>query len=124
MTSTSLPSFTLEWQAPSDDGGCPILSFAVFRNDGEGGDIITEVNSDQDTNIRDNPTLRQMVITNYPVDALGKTFMYQIEAFNVVQSYKSATASYQLAAVPPAPTTGPQDVISVTSNTQIKVEYA
>jgi hypothetical protein len=84
VTSTSSPSFTIEWTAPTDDGGCPILSYAVFRNDGENGSITTEVNSDQDTNIRDKPTLRQMVITNYPTDARGNTFMYQIEAFNVV----------------------------------------
>lgn len=58
ITSTSAPTFTIEWKAPEDDGGCPITGYAVFRNDGEGGATITEVNSVLDTNIRDQPTLR------------------------------------------------------------------
>lgn len=34
VTSTSSPSFTIKWEAPDDDGGCPITGYAVFRNDG------------------------------------------------------------------------------------------
>lgn len=43
VTSTT-SSFTIEWQEPADDGGCPVLSYAVYRNDGQGGEITTEVN--------------------------------------------------------------------------------
>lgn len=57
-----------------------------------------------------------MVITNYPAEALGKTFMYQIEVFNIVRSSLSQTASFVFAAVPPAPLAGPVDVIEVTSS--------
>lgn len=51
-------SYTLSWEEPEDDGGCPILSYAVYRNDGQGGAITTEVNSNQDSNIRNKPSLR------------------------------------------------------------------
>ena len=74
--SSTLSQFTLSWEEPSDDGGCPIIGYAVFRNDGESGSINTEVNSDYDTNIRDKPTLRFMQINSYPLNKIGKTFMY------------------------------------------------
>jgi hypothetical protein len=44
-----------------------------------------------------------MVITNYPLNPIGLIFFYQIEVFNVVLSSFSQTASYQFAAIPPAP---------------------
>jgi len=75
VTSTT-SSFTLSWQAPSNDGGCPVLGYAVYRNDGLGGPITTEVNSISDSNIRDKPTLRQTVITNFPANSSGKVFVY------------------------------------------------
>jgi len=120
---SSISSITLSWEEPEDDGGCPIESYAIFRNDGEGGAIDIEVNTDNDSNIRNKPTLRQMTVTNFPAEALGKTFFYQIEAFNVVRSSKSFTASYLMAAVAPAPLVGPSDVVLVTDETQIMVTY-
>ena len=36
-------SITLGWEQPKDDGGCPITGFRLFRDDGVGGTISTEV---------------------------------------------------------------------------------
>jgi len=63
---SSLSSLTLSWQESADNGGFPILSYAVFRNDGNDREINIEVNTNDDTNIRDKPSLRSMVITNFP----------------------------------------------------------
>jgi hypothetical protein len=75
--------------APWDDGGCPILSYAVFINDGLGGPITTEVNSAIDTNVRDHPSLRQLEITNFPADSAGRVFAFQVQAFNIELSSMS-----------------------------------
>jgi hypothetical protein len=115
VTST-LVDLTLSWSEPLDDGGCPILGYAVFRNDGNNGAINIEVNTAMDTNIRDKPSQRSTLITSYPSNHIGKTFMYQIQVFNVVGSSLSQTASYKFAAVPPAPTQGPLDDLAVTSS--------
>jgi hypothetical protein len=105
------------WNAPKDDGGCPITGYAVFRNDGEGGLPTIEVNTDQDSNIRDKPTLRSVTVSNFPEGSLSSTFMYQVEAFNAVLSTKSASVSFKHAAVPSMPQSSPVDDISVTSDT-------
>ena len=31
---TATDSMTLEWEPPSSDGGCPVTSYALFRDDG------------------------------------------------------------------------------------------
>ena len=69
-------SFTLAWTQPETDGGCPILGYAVYRNDGAGGPLDQEVNTVQDNNVRDKPSLRKMLITNFPADSQGLKFTF------------------------------------------------
>jgi hypothetical protein len=88
----------------------------VFRDAGSGGEIIYEVNSEHDTNIRDKPTLFSMVISSYPLNPTGKTFQYQLEAFNAILSSKSQIVSYILASVPAVPAAGPVNDPSITSS--------
>jgi hypothetical protein len=67
--------------------------------------------------------LRQVTINNYDSDALGKTFLYQIQVFNIVGNSLSETASFVFATNPQAPSTQPVDDADVTSSTLIKVDY-
>ena len=115
-TSTQL---SLSWTQPSSDGGCPITSYAVYRNDGSSPSAVinTEVNSASDSNVRNKPTLRSLLITNYPANSVGKTFTYQVKVWNAVGSSLSDTAKYILAGIPSTPTTGPVDDTAITSST-------
>jgi len=122
-TQSTATTINLEWKEPEDDGGCPITSYAVFRDDGAAGEVTTEVNADSDTNIRDKPSLFQMQVTNFPTDPTGLTFSYRVQAFNEIQSSFSNTVSYILAATPSAPSSGPADDVLVTSSSQIKVDF-
>ena len=54
---TSAPYITIGWQAPSSDGGCPILGYSVHVDDGAGGPFV-EANVDNDVAVRDLPSLR------------------------------------------------------------------
>lgn len=54
--SSTLSSITVYWKTPTDMGGCPLLSYALYVNDGLGGSSFTEVDSVQ---IRDRPYLTQ-----------------------------------------------------------------
>lgn len=42
ITSTT-DSIQIMWDEPVDNGGCPIIDYRVFRNDGLGGQVDTEV---------------------------------------------------------------------------------
>ena len=75
-TSSTRSSIDLTWDQPSDNGGCTILGYAVFRNDGNYGPITTEVNTDQDTNIRDRPSLNSMSVTYFPAGTTGSVFSF------------------------------------------------
>lgn len=99
---------TVSWDHPKDNGGCPITSYAVFRNDGEGGEITVEANAVGDTNVRNRPTLDTLTITNFPAGtSTGKIFSFKVTVFNAVQSSDSDPVSYVLASVPAAPLSGP-----------------
>ena len=71
---STMVSLTLQWEHPADNGGCPITSFAVFRDAGDGGDIDIEANAPGDTNVRNRPSLASLMITNFPVGSTGLTF--------------------------------------------------
>ena len=72
---------TLSWDAPQDDGGCPITSYALFRDDGITLNPTIEVNVVNDPDIRDIPTLR-LATVNLDTSDLGERFTYQLRAYN------------------------------------------
>lgn len=78
--SSTMASLTLQWEHPADNGGCPITSFAVFRDDGASGDIDIEANAPLDTNVRNRPSLDSLLITNFPVASTGLTFRFTVVA--------------------------------------------
>ena len=49
---TSSNTMTLEWTEPLDDGGCPIIGYALYRDDGITGEPSIEINTDNDLTIR------------------------------------------------------------------------
>lgn len=43
----------VNWNEPSNTGGCSITGYAIYRDDGANGNIDNEVNSANDVNVRD-----------------------------------------------------------------------
>jgi hypothetical protein len=50
---STLSSILLGWNPPNSDGGCPILGYAVFRDDGSNSAATIEVNIPNDPAVRD-----------------------------------------------------------------------
>lgn len=75
-------SLVIAWDAPLSDGGCPILGFSVYRDNGANGDVNTEINSPGDSSIVGNPVLRQVSITNWPAGSTGIYFRVKVRVFN------------------------------------------
>lgn len=55
----------LEWQPPSDSGGCAITGYAVFKDDGTGSGTFAEVNTANDPALRGQPGLNSAVVTAF-----------------------------------------------------------
>jgi hypothetical protein len=79
---STISTITIGWTKPTDDGGCPLIGFGVFRDDAEGGDLITEVNLANDLAVRNMPTLRKLMVTNFPLNSGGKAIRFKITVYN------------------------------------------
>lgn len=99
-SATTTSSMTITWQNPTSDGGCPLLGFAVFIDDGISGDFV-EVHSSQVRNI---PGLHDLVITEtFGPANIGLSFRVKVLSYNMEGETFSDTASIILADVPQAP---------------------
>ena len=80
--SGTVNAIKIGWTAPLSNGGCPITSYAVYRDDSIGGDVTTEVNSDTDASVRSNAVLREVTVTNWPTATSGSIFRFKVRVFN------------------------------------------
>ena len=60
-----------------------------------------------DTNVRNKPTLLNMIVSSFPSDGAGKEFMFKVVAFNEMGQLSSDTSADVLASIPFAPVLGP-----------------
>jgi len=72
-------NFTIEWDIPQSDGGCPITGYDIFRDDGAGGLVVIPVDP---ISVDDNPYLFMHTTNMTPADT-GNIFRIKIEANNV-----------------------------------------
>jgi hypothetical protein len=106
------------WSLPEFVGGCPIVEYALFRNDGLGG---TPVEIDSST-IRGNPTINKHTVTVFPATSIGNSFSYYVKCITTEGEVQSLIVSYPLAGIPASPTTAPVSDSSITSKSIIKVD--
>ncbi len=76
-TTAPEPSITVQWRAPASSGGCPILGYVVYVDDGADG-LFVEANQDNDPLVRDRPTLNELTITRAPT--IGATYRIKVTA--------------------------------------------
>jgi hypothetical protein len=117
---TTATKMTLKWHEPSDNGGCPLLGFSLFRDDGSGSIPSIEVNTDNDPLMRNIPTLTEADVQLNSAD-LGLKFTFILTAYNREGSTQSAPISYLFSTVPAQPSVGPQ-VLSFSSSS-MRVKY-
>lgn len=76
IVSQTPSALQISWASPKDNGGCRVTGFVIYRDDGQGGDISTEVNSVSDVQVRDLPSLNTFEVTDFPADSSGRTFRF------------------------------------------------
>jgi hypothetical protein len=121
-TDSTTSQISIAWEEPSSDGGCAVTGYAVFRDDGAGSSINTEINSASDAAIRDNASLFDVDVTYFPASMEGETFFFQVYAFNAIGSVASESASFILGQKPSKPTTAPVKDAANSDNSQITVD--
>jgi hypothetical protein len=109
---------TLSWSAPASNGGCPITSYHIFMDDGNGGSF-AEVSSTQVNGI---PSLRSYTIS-FSSAQTSLTFRFYMAVDNSLGTYTTSIVSYILAAVPNQPPTAPTVDLTQTTAHQIAVQY-
>ncbi len=122
LVSASSTQFELQWEPPLSCGGCSIIEYALFMDDGNGG-TLSEIDS---SSIRGFPTKSSHTVTSptIPASSEGNTFMFKLLVRAEGGDIESETIGYTLASVPDAPTSVPASDSTVSNNTVIKVDVA
>jgi hypothetical protein len=100
IVSQSSSEVDIEWQAPSDNGGCRITTYIVYRDDGMGGEINVEVNESNDPQVFELASTNSLTVTNFPVSTEGFTFRFQIKVVTTQREATSKIVFIMLAGVP------------------------
>ncbi len=122
---------TLGWTAPTDTGGCALLTYELYINDGLGGSSFQGIDS---LALLNRPYLTQHTVTNEAgADAstsgaplvTGRTYRFKLRALNEVGSVESTNyAEIVVASTPLAPPTPPSQDFSLTDKDRTRVSYA
>jgi hypothetical protein len=112
-------SFTVGWSDPSIFGGCPITSFELMRDDGDGSDVDIPIDPND---VASRPDRYQFTV------ALDSTFTglslnVKVIAINEMGSVESRATQFVLADVPGKPDPSPQVDQLETTISQIKVLF-
>jgi len=105
-------SYKVSWDAPENDGGCPIIKYEIYRDWGDGANMDVLVNTKTDTNLEQTESS-----LDTPPSLSGKRVWLYIKALNEignvlgVQEFgeiSSSSVSIILADKPGQPTPPPQ----------------
>ena len=106
------------WQPPTQIGGCPILGYELYLDDGNDG-AFTSVDSGV---LGGKQYLRSHTVT-LPSSSTGKTFRFKVKSFNEIDSTFSFIGSQILASVPAKPTAILVSDLTVTGTQAIKAVW-
>lgn len=116
LLGSTATSISLRWSQPTSNGGCPVSSYAIFRDDGANGDFTTNMNPEV---IANNPFLFEYTFT-LPNTLTSLNVRFKLQATNERGSTMSVDfLSAVIAGLPDTPLTGPQDIVTVTDASQI-----
>jgi len=117
-TASTKLSLTLSWTPPTSDGGCPLIQYRLYVNDGLTGQPTTEVTPADFLNL---PSLNSYTINTLTLT--GNTYKFKLRAENSVGYTESAIVEYVLAGVPSKPAAATQDYAG-SSTTSVKLTIA
>lgn len=121
VSSVTATSFKVRWNPPLNAGGCPAITYKLYRDDGEGTD---SVDIQVDPVAFDQRELAFEYDVTLSSDFTGKSMNVKIEAHNAIGSTISKAKSFTLADKPGKPWPMASVVSGQTSTTQITVDFS
>lgn len=97
--STTTESISINWNEPTDNGGCSIQGYSVHIDDGDSGEYI-EANEVNDVTVRLLPSLSTLEIRSLSSINLGKTFRILVRAYNYAGVSESPILGVVFASLP------------------------
>ncbi len=117
LSDRTTKTIRIAWNYPDDNGGCAILGFRMFRNDGQpdgtvgSDDLVTEITS-LTTN---DPSVHIHTINMMTDGVVGRVYKFKIRSYNVVGFVDSNALSVALASLPSKPSNVPVSIPSGTN---------
>jgi hypothetical protein len=103
----------ITWNYPLDNGGCTILGFRMFRNDGApNSDILTTAVTSL---VNNDPSILIHTIDMSTAGVIGNIYKFKIRAINIMGSVDSNAISVALASLPSKPSSVPVSIPSRTN---------
>ena len=108
LVSSTSTTVTLSWTSPGNNGGWQVTGFGILRDDGNGGDITTSVDSGT---ISGNPNLFEYTVTL--AGLTGKLVRFQLQVTNEMGT--TTSIGYLAALVAGLPGT-PANIVALSDN--------
>lgn len=104
----SAMSITVEWRAPPDNGGCAVLGYRLFRDDGSTDQFSGDALDTEITSLTgDDPSITQHTIDLSGDGTLGFIYKFKVLVHNQAGETESSALSVALASLPSTPSTAP-----------------
>jgi hypothetical protein len=110
----------ISWTFPGENGGCTILGFRIFRNDGTPNN--DNLNIEVTSLANNDPSLHVHTIDMSTGGVIGNIYKFKIRTHNIVGYVDSNALSVALASLPSKPSTVPTSIPSGTNQYQLKAQ--
>lgn len=104
----------ISWDAPTDDGGCPVTGFEVYYDDGVSGPTIVSSIASND------PSINTAEI-EFATGTVGDEYLFFVRAINQAGYVESNTIKIALASLPSKPSIAPESDSDFTNTYRLKV---
>ena len=112
----STKEISISWDAPLDDGGCPILGFEVYVDDAATGIPTTKV-----TSVTSNDPSVGSATVSFSSGVDGSVYIFVVRAINQAGYVESGSIKIALASLPNQPSSSPTSDSTITNTNTLKV---